>query len=89
MIKTDNLFLKKLNFSDMGLNSKGVKLLVQGLTNCKLLKHLNLSNNSIDDAGIPEILTLIDPSSKVRVKLTELDLSNNRLTSIGCSKLLT
>ncbi|CAI2360448.1 unnamed protein product [Moneuplotes crassus] len=88
MIKTENLFLKKINLSRMGIASKGVKLFVQGLSNCKMLKHLDFRHNSIDDSAMADLCLLVDPYSSIRIKLTSLDLSYNRLTSVGCSRLL-
>jgi len=72
----------------MRLTTKGVKLLIQGLINCKLLKHLDIGANNIDDGAIDDILLLVNPYSKSSIKLKELKINDNRLTSVGCSKLL-
>lgn len=81
------LFLKRCNFSNISLNNKGTKLLVHALSTCKLLTHLNLGYNEIDDSAIDDILLLID-RRKFKIKLKEFFLNNNRLTSVGLSKLL-
>lgn len=89
MIKTENLLLKSLSLNQTQVNSKGIKLLSQGISNLKNLKSLDLSQNDIDDSAVDSLLALINPYSKSRVKIIKLDLSQNRLTGSGCSKLLT
>lgn len=76
-----------IKFSNISLNNKGTKLLVHALSTCKQLTHLNLGYNEIDDSAIDDILLLID-RKKSKLKLKELLLNNNRLTSVGLSKLL-
>ena len=88
ILVNESIFLHKLNLYGNELSNKGIKLLMHALSNCKQLKHLNIGNNNIDDGGINDITSLIDPSSPSFIKLRVLLLSSNRLTSVGCSKLM-
>ena len=88
ILVNESIFLHKLNLFGNDLSNKGIKLLMHALSNCKNLKHLNIGNNNIDDGGIPDIISLIDPCSSSFIKLRALLLPSNRLTSVGCSKLL-
>ena len=88
ILQNENMFLHKLNLYGNQLSNKGIKLIVHSLANCKNLKHLNIGGNDIDDGGVADINMLIDPSSKSYIKLKALLIHDNRLTSVGCSKIL-
>lgn len=83
LLQTPDVFLQQLQLNGNCLGNKGVKLLAQGISNCKLLAKLGLGDNGLDDSVVTDLLPLLEPCEGNRIKVKELLVFGNRLTSVG------